>query len=222
MPVVGETKLGHAFKTGFGGKGANQAVMAGRLGNSTAMITKVNPSDAFGAQMKRNFEDNGVSSSHVLGMNDADTGAAAIMVDGAGQNQIAVVMGANDLITLEDIENARPLIAGAAILVSQLEIPVEVTLAAMRIAHEEGTVNFLNTAPARSDLPEEIFVLADIICPNEPEAEALTGMTVDSEEDAKRAAHALRAKGCTHVILTPGARGAMLLSPDTDGTFVPA
>jgi len=223
MPAVGETVLGSSFKTGFGGKGANQAVMAGILGNSTAMITKVNPGDAFGEQMTTNFVKNGVSAAHVLHTSDADTGAAAIMVDSSGNNQIAVSMGANNLISAEDVEKARHAISSASILVSQLEIPLEVNLAAMRIAREEGTPNFLNTAPARTDLPDELFSLADIICPNEPETEALTGVKVNSIDDAKVAAQVLMSKGCKTVILTLGSRGAMLVDADNaDGTFVAA
>jgi len=211
MPKIGETILGTDFKMGFGGKGANQAVMAGKLGGKTSMITKVNPFDSFGKEMKLNFEAQGVDTRHVLETQDAPTGAAAIHVDSNGSNQIAVVMGANNLITVEDVESARSTVAAAKLLVCQLEIPLEINMAAMRMAREEGCKTFLNTAPAPKDMPAELFSLSDIICPNEPETEALTGIEVKSTEDAKHAAHVLLEKGCRNVILTLGSRGCMLV-----------
>lgn len=132
-------------------------------------------------------------------------------------------MAANNLVTLEDVEAARPAIAAAKLLVCQLELPREITLAAMRIAREEGTMNFLNTAPApRDGLDEEFITLADIICPNEPETEALTGMPVETLDQAKEAAQNLIDRGAKNVILTLGERGAMLVNGDEDGTVAPA
>lgn len=154
---------------------------------------------------------------------EASTGAATIIVDGDGNNAIAVVMAANNLISLADVEAARPAIAAAKLLVCQLEIPREITLAAMRIAREEGTMNFLNTAPApRDGLDEEFIKLADIICPNEPETEALTGMPVETLAQAKAAAHNLMERGAKNVILTLGERGAMLVNAEEDGVVAPA
>eukprot|EP01045_Picozoa_sp_COSAG04_P024988 COSAG04_NODE_3207_length_3049_cov_35.068814_1_plen_255_part_00 len=237
-----------------------------------AMISKLG-NDAIGDNYMENFADVCMNTANVGRTDDASTGAAAIIVDGDGNNAIAVVMGANNLLTLEDVEAARPTIAAAKLYVSlahaslcaaalrvvslavirvctrlvcQLEIPREVTLAAMRIAREEGTMTFLNTAPAPADgLDEEFIQLAvraiaapaprtatalltarcidqDIICPNEPETEMLTGMPVDTLDDAKAAAQSLLGRGAKNVILTLGERGAMLVNADEDGTTAPA
>jgi len=221
MPKVGETVLGSDFKMGFGGKGANQAVMAGILGGKTAMISKINPSDSFGRDMISNFASHGVDVDHVFTTDKDPTGAAAIHVDAGGHNQIAVVMGANNSITIDEVKKATAIIKEAKLLVVQLEIPLEITLAAMRIARSVGTKTFLNTAPARNDLPPEIFQLADIICPNEPETELLTGLKVETVEDAKKAARCLIQKGCKTVILTLGSRGAMLVDAEhKDGLLI--
>jgi len=216
MPSPGATVLGTGFEMDFGGKGANQAVMAGKLGCNVAMITKINGGDAFGREMVGNFEDNGVSAAHVLNTDKAATGAAAIVIDDSGQNQIAVVMGANNELTEADMEASRAAIAGAQMLVCQLEVPLPVTMAAMRIARDEGTTVFLNTAPAR-ELPAEAFELADIICPNETEATILTGLPVETVDEAKAAGAKLLQMGVKNVILTLGERGALLVNGETDG-----
>lgn len=222
MPAVGETVLGNSFGTSFGGKGANQAVMAAKLGGDVAMISKLG-NDAIGDNYMENMAGLSMNTDNVGRTDAASTGAAVIIVDGNGNNAIAVVMAANNLITLEDVEAARPTIAAAKLLVCQLEIPREITLAAMRIAREEGTMNFLNTAPApRDGLDEEFITLADIICPNEPETEALTGMPVETLEQAKAAAHNLMERGAKNVILTLGERGAMLVNAEEGGLLAPA
>ena len=150
MPAVGETVLGNSFGTSFGGKGANQAVTAAKLGASVSMISKLG-NDSIGDNYMENFQTLGMDTTHVLRTDEASTGAAVITVDAAGDNAISVVMAANNLISEEDVENARQTIADAKLLVCQLEVPRHVTLAAMRIAREEGTMTFLNTAPAPRD-----------------------------------------------------------------------
>jgi ribokinase len=221
MPAKSETVLGNSFGMSFGGKGANQAVVAAKLGGKVSMITKLG-NDPLGGTYVENYQKLGMDMTHVLTTDEASTGAACINVDKNGDNAISVVMAANNLITLQDVENARSTIANAKLLVCQLEVPLDITLAAMRIANEEGTMTFLNTAPAPSSLDPEFIALADIICPNEPETAALTGMPVDSHEQAKAAAYKLLDMGAKNALLTLGSRGAMLVNAEEDGTTVPA
>ena len=148
LPRMGETIQGTRFHMSFGGKGANQAVMAAKLGGDVSMVAKLGR-DIFGEDMLRNFEAWGIDSRHISFTEDAFSGVASIAVDAEGQNSIIVVTGANDLLAPEEVEVARPAIAAADVLVCQLEIPVASTLAALRIAREEGVRTILNPAPAR-------------------------------------------------------------------------
>jgi len=213
LPTVGETLHGSRFRKGFGGKGANQAVMAAKLGGEVTMVTKVGD-DLFGSDTRKNFERWGVDARHVHLTDRAFSGVAPIAVDPEGRNSIIIVTGANDLMTVEEIEAARPAIAGARILVCQLEVPLEISLAALRVAREEGVRTIFNPAPARPDLPEELYRLSDIFCPNESETELLTGMPVGTLEEAEAAARTLREKGAGIVILTLGERGSLLVTGD--------
>jgi ribokinase len=213
LPRIGETLHGTRFHMGYGGKGANQAVMAAKLGGDVAMVTKLGQ-DIFGENTLKNFESWGVDTRHVLFTDQAFSGVAPIAVDPDGHNAIIIVTGANDLLTPEEIEAARPVIAAAQIVVCQLEIPVEITLAALRIAREEGVTTIFNPAPARPELPDELFQLSDIFCPNESETELLTRLTVGAIEEAETAARGLLERGAGMVILTLGERGSLLVNSD--------
>lgn len=225
MPAVGETILGNSFGTSFGGKGANQAVIAGKLGpaGSSAMITKLGK-DTLGEGYAKNFEDVGMSLDHVSWTTEASTGAAIINVDAEGNNQISVVMAANNLISKDDVDAARGAIAGAKILIGQLEIPREITKYAFEMARAEGTPTFLNTAPAPADPDSEDFMelvgLCDFINANEPEMEAMTGIKCETFDDCKAAAKVLLDRGAKNVIATLGERGAMLANAEHEGTVV--
>ena len=214
LPSMGETLHGSRFRMGFGGKGANQAVMAAKLGGHVTMITKLGQ-DVFGENTLKNFKSWGVDTQHVHFTDKAFSGVAPIAVDTEGRNSIIIVTGANDLLTGEEIEAARPAIAASAILVCQLEIPLEINLDALRIAREEGVKTIFNPAPARSEIPEEFYDLCDIICPNETETELLTGMSVQSLADAENAAKVLIKRGAASVILTLGERGSLLVTDTT-------
>ncbi len=216
LPRMGETLPGTRFHMGFGGKGANQAVMAAKLGGDVAMVTKLGR-DIFGENTLKNFASWGIDTRHVLFTDEAFSGVAPIAVDPEGHNSIIVVTGANDLLTPEEVEAARPLIAAAQVLVCQLEIPPETTLAALRIARDEGVQTILNPAPARPGLPEELYPVSDIFCPNESETELLTGMPVGTLEEAHAAARVLLQRGTGQVILTLGERGSLLV---TDGEMI--
>jgi ribokinase len=164
LPRMGETLHGTRFHMGFGGKGANQAVMAAKLGGDVAMVTKLGQ-DIFGENTLKNFQTWGIDTRHVLFTDQAFSGVAPIAVDPDGHNAIIIVTGANDLLTPEEIEAARPVIGAAQIVVCQLEIPVETTLAALRIARQAGVTAIFNPAPAHPSLPEELYRLSDICCP---------------------------------------------------------
>lgn len=214
LPSMGETLHGTRFHMGFGGKGANQAVMTAKLGGDVTMVTKLGQ-DVFGENTLKNFESWGVNTKHVHFTDQAFSGVAPIAVDQEGNNSIIIVTGANDLLTDEEIEAARPDIAAAKIMVCQLEIPLAINLAALRVARQEGVKTIFNPAPARPELPEELYQLSDIFCPNESETELLTGMPVETLAEAETAARVLIQRGAGTVILTLGERGSLLVTEST-------
>ncbi len=220
LPRMGETLHGTRFHMGFGGKGANQAVMAAKLGGDVSIVTKLGR-DMFGENTLKNFQAWGIDTRFVFFTDQAFSGVAPIAVDPEGHNAIIIVTGANDLLTLEEIESARPAIASAQVVVCQLEIPVEITLAALRIARQEGVMTIFNPAPARPELPDELYQLSDIFCPNESETELLTGLPVTTLEEAERAARILMERGAGAVILTLGERGSLLVNAQ-GSTYVSA
>jgi ribokinase len=215
LPHVGETLHGTQFRMGYGGKGANQAVMAAKLRAEVTMVCKLGR-DVFGEGTLENFEKHGVNTTHVTFTDDAFSGVAPIAVDPEGRNAIIIVTGANDLLSLDDLERAQPAIAASEVLVCQLELPVETSLAALRIAREEGVRTIFNPAPAREALPEELYQLSDVLCPNEPETELLTGRPAGEE-----AARELLTRGAGSVVLTLGERGCLIVEGETAAVEVP-
>jgi len=165
LPVLGETLHGTRLHMGFGGKGANQAVMAAKLGAHVTMISKLGR-DVFGDNTLQNFQRFGIATQHVHFTDQAFSGVAPIAVEPEGGNSIIIVTGANDLLTVDEIQAARADIAAADVLVCQLEIPLELNLAALRLARAEGVRTIFNPAPAQSELPDELYRLTDIFCPN--------------------------------------------------------
>ena len=213
LPVLGETLHGKKFSMGFGGKGANQAVMAAKLGGAVSMVSKLGR-DMFGENTLSNFKSRGVNVENVHFTDNAFSGVAPIAVDDNGANSIIIVTGANDLLSMDEIRAAKGAIADSGVLVCQLEIPMELNLEALRIARGEGVRTIFNPAPARPDLPPELYELSDIFCPNESETEILTGMPVGTIEEAEAAAKALLDRGPKTVILTLGERGCLLVDKD--------
>jgi ribokinase len=213
MPKIGETLHGTKFAIGFGGKGANQAVMAAKLGGDVAMITKLGR-DIFGQDTFKNFEALGINTEGVTFTEAAFSGVAPIAVGPQGNNSIIIVSGANDHLSIEDLNNAQHLITSAQVMVCQLEIPVEISLEALRIAKQAGVMTIFNPAPARAELPADLYKLSDIFCPNESETELLLGAQITSQEDAVSAARTLLERGTKTVILTLGERGSLLVTPD--------
>ncbi|KWA15357.1 ribokinase [Burkholderia territorii] len=205
LPVPGETLLGTKFQTVHGGKGANQAVAAARLGASVAMIGCVG-GDAFGARLHDALVAERIDVTHVHRIDGEATGVATITVDAHGANSIVVVPGANARLDAELVDRARDAIAGAALLVCQLEVPIETVARAIGSALAHRTPVLLNPAPARP-LFDALLARIDYLVVNETEAESLTGIAVGDDASAVRAAEALRAKGVGNVLVTLGARG---------------
>jgi len=209
LPKLGETLEGHSFHMGYGGKGANQAVMAAKLGARVTMVTKVGR-DVFGEGTLKNYREQGVDVTYVTFDDARFSGVAPIFVDDSARNFIVIVSGANLGLSTADAQAARGVILAAGLLVCQLEVPVETTLEAFRIAKSGGVRTILNPAPA-APIPDELLRLTDICAPNETETELLTGMPVQTPAEAEAAAQALRARGPEVVILTLGERGALLV-----------
>lgn len=211
MPRPGETVRGEAFTTVPGGKGANQAAAAARLGATVEMVGCVG-GDAFGPALRENLRAQGVGVSHVRVEEGAATGTAMIIVDGAGENSIVVAAGANGRVSAKDVAAARPLLEAARYLVVQWEIPLDVVAVAMRAAREVGLPVIVNAAPAHA-AEEGLLEGAAYAVVNEHEAEALTGIAVPDPDSAERAGRALLGMGVGAAIVTLGPRGALLVAP---------
>jgi len=210
FPAPGETIQGEDLATIPGGKGANQAVAAARLGAQVAMIGRVG-SDAFGSMLIENLRQNRVDASRVLPDENAATGTAIIVVNADGQNSIVLSPGANGKITPADIKPAS--IPPATLLLLQFEIPLETVVYAARLAKEKGLRVLLNPAPARP-VPEELLGLCDLLLPNETELALLTGEPVGDLASAEAAARRLVRRGARNVIVTLGENGALLVNEE--------
>ncbi|HDH7804686.1 TPA: ribokinase [Raoultella ornithinolytica] len=218
FPTPGETVTGHHYQVAFGGKGANQAVAAGRSGADIAFIACTGDDD-IGERVRRQLERDRIDVAPVRAVNVQSTGVALIFVNAEGENVIGIHAGANAALSVEQVEAEKARIAGAQALLMQLESPLESVLAAAKIAHQHQTTVVLNPAPAR-DLPDELLSLIDIITPNETEAEKLTGIRVENDDDAAKAARVLHEKGIGIVMITLGSRGVWV-SHDGQGRRVP-
>lgn len=220
LPMMGETILSNGFRLGPGGKGSNQSVAAARAGGAVGFITKLGQ-DPFGDIARSLYAGEGIDATHVLADPGRPTGAAFIFVDDrTGENAIIIEAGAAAALTEAEMDAAEPMIAAARIFVAQLELPLPVVRRGLEIARRHGVTTILNPAPAMA-LPDDIYPLVDILTPNETEAESLVGFPVDSGQQAAQAAAALRSNGAGTVIVTLGARGALLHGGDGT-THVPA
>ena len=208
VPKMGETILGNSFILGPGGKGSNQAVAAGNLGADVTIITRL-ADDDFGKMALQTWESANVKGA-VKYSSDSYTGAAFIFVDdNTGDNAIIISPGAASEISLKDIHDNSETISSTDVFLTQLEQPIDVAHEGLKIAKNNGKITILNPAPAAS-LPKEIFSLCDFITPNETETEALTGLPVRNEEEAKIAAKFLNELGVKTPIITMGEQGAFL------------
>ncbi len=207
LPAPGETVLGGDFFMNPGGKGANQAVAAARLGGEVHFVCKVGK-DVFGETALQQFKQDGINTQFVTQDPLAPSGIALINVDAKGENCITVASGANNCLSKGDIDAASEIFEAGDFVLTQLETPLETVVYAAKIAAKKGLKFVLNPAPA-AELPAELFAHLYAITPNETEAEFLTGIPVNDLLSAEKAANILLHKGVQHVIITLGAEGAL-------------
>lgn len=206
IPVMGETIIGSGFMTSPGGKGANQAVAAARLGGKVVMIGCVG-NDIFGRDLIANMQVSNVETAYIRILDDVSTGVAVIVIKD-GNNSIIVDSGANFLLSPQMIEEAEEIVKACELLIVQLEIPLETVDKAINLAKKHNKKVLLNPAPAQK-LSDELLGKLDIITPNETECEIITGLEIKSIEDAKVAVKFLKNKGIPQVVITMGGKGVV-------------
>ncbi len=219
-PNRGESLIGLEFGLFTGGKGYNQAVAAARMGAQVSMVGRLG-TDIFGDMFMRSLEKEGIDAKYVVRDSEIGTGVASpVVYESEGDNSIIIMPRANMRVSLADVDAAKDVIASADVLMLQLEIPVETSIHAAEIARANGAVVVFNPAPARP-LPDVIYKLASVITPNEVEAGQLSGAATGDDAGARAAAKRLREMGVERVILTLGARGALMFGPEGE-TEAPA
>jgi ribokinase len=212
LPAAGETVLGGEFYQSFGGKGANQAVAARKAGADVFFLTKLG-NDTNGKLLERHLTGLGIPGAGLLRDPATPTGAAVIVVDRSGMNQIAVAPGSNRMLTVEEVRRTSTLMAGGRVLLVQLELPLAAVAEALTLAKRHRLTTILNPAPALP-LSSDVLKLVDVLTPNEGEARALTG-----QDDLAEAAQILLARGARRIIITLGVRGALLRDSKADKVF---
>lgn len=218
MPAWGETLRGNSFAAGPGGKGSNQAIAAARQGATVNLITRLGR-DAFADMARSLYAAEGISSQYIFEDARRPTGTASIIIDDArGENAIVIVPGACDGFVQQDVDAAAEAIAGSALFISQLELPLGVCEHAMKLAHRAGVPVLLNPAPAL-DLPEALYAYIDYITPNESEASALVGRPVETMLDIAAAAATLHSRGVVNVLITLGERGVYVSGEGFQGVI---
>ena len=214
LPLPGETVLGGKFTMNPGGKGANQAVAAARLGGSVIFIARVG-NDLFGKQAIDGFKNHGIDTQFITTDENEASGVALIMVDEKGENSIGVALGANGTLFKDQLEPALEELKQSSFVLTQLETPLQTIEYLGQLAKEHDLKLVLNPAPAQP-LSEELLSAVYMITPNEIEAELLSGVKVVDKNSAKEAATVLRNKGVEIVIITSGSKGAYVLSKELD------
>jgi len=217
LPRPGETLAGSDFHLGQGGKGANQAVAAARLGARVSMVTRVGQ-DIFGEQIVANYRAQGINTTHVVIDRERPSGVASIIVDDEARNCILVVPGANQGLSPQDVRQAADVLRTANVLLCQLEVPLETIQEAFHLARSAGVRTVLNPAPAAA-LPDDLLRMTDLCVPNETELEQLTGQPAGTVAQATAAARSLLQRGPRLVIVTLGERGALVVDAQTAQHF---
>lgn len=213
-PGAGETIIGSSFGRFPGGKGANQAAAASRLGGRVAMIGKLGK-DAFGDDFREVLRQEGIDGTHVRTDDRHATGVGSIVVEESGENRIIVVPGANLHYTVQELAEVETVVQNAQVVIMQLEMDIATIESAAQMAKRHGVPLILNPAPAQP-LSDALLAATTILTPNETELELLTGVKVGTIEDAENAARQLLAKGVGHVVVTLAAKGALIV--DADGS----
>lgn len=209
LPVPGETVIGGTFLMNPGGKGANQAVAAARLGGKVIFVSKTG-NDLFGKQSVELYNSENINTEYIFSDQKNPSGIALITVDSSGENCIVVASGANATLCSDDIESAREEIETSGLVLMQLEIPIETVEYAAEMANKKGIKVILNPAPART-LSNKLLKSLYIITPNEVEAEILSGIKIHDWGSAKKAADIIHSKGANIVIITMGSLGVLIL-----------
>lgn len=215
FPVPGETIIGGDFSLIPGGKGANQAVAAARLGGDVCFIARLGE-DVFGSQNLLNFQKEGINTNYIHQMPEIPSGVALITVDKTGENTIIVAPGANAHLTPEDMKASARSFEEAELILLQLEIPLETVMAAADLGKKLGKKILLNPAPAQK-LPDSLYKNLHLLTPNETEAEFLTGIAIEDERSAEKAAQYFLGKGVKEVIITLGEKGSYLHTGEFKG-----
>ncbi len=211
LPSTGETLLGRGYRVDYGGKGSNQAVGCARLGAKVSFVAKIGK-DAFGEMALGLYRDEGIDVALVRQTADAPTGVGFILVESAsGNNCIAVDPGANELLTAADVSDCDGALHSAAVVLTQLEIPVEAAGAALARGRANGAVTILNPAPVRP-LPASILQCVDVLTPNQVEAKVLAGRSPDAAIDPEEVARELIRGGVKQVVMTLGEKGALIVT----------
>ena len=213
FPEPGETLRGEGFETFFGGKGANQAVAASRLGGDVAFVGRVGD-DTFGSDIMDNIKREGIDTTALSKNKNRKTGVAIILVNRHGENKIVIIPGANESVNAEYVQNNASVVSKADIAISQLEIPMEAVIEVANVSGKGSTKFILDPAPTQ-EIPDKLFNKLFLITPNQSEAKSLTGVRPRNKEDSKRAADVLHKKGVQNVIITLGDGGAFFSSPQT-------
>jgi len=219
VPAPGENVFGSNFQMIPGGKGANQAVAAARLGAEVSFVGRV-CRDAFGRRLAEGLREAGVRTTHLKTSGDEPSGTALIVVDRNGQNSIVICRGANGCVGAEDVDAAADTIRSSDVLLLQFEIPLETVGYAIERAREWRVPVVLDAGPPCPHPPEAVLAV-DVLTPNEAEAAALVGRDIVGVPDAEAAARALITRGAGSVVVKLGAQGALLVAPD-DCLHVPA
>ncbi len=209
LPVPGQIVAGGRFAMNSGGKGANQAIAVARMGGNVSFITKTG-NDLFGRQSLEVYKSEGIMSDYVFSDSDHPSGVGLIMVDSSGEKYISIAQGAIKTLSIEEIEKARTEIENADILLMELEIPMETAEYIAEIASKSGVTVILNPSPIQLISPK-LLRQVRIIIPNKTEAGLLTGILINDWASARKAADSLHEKGIETVIITLGARGALIL-----------
>ncbi|MGG4490923.1 ribokinase [Metabacillus idriensis] len=213
MPKEGETLEAPDFEIGCGGKGANQAVAAAKMGSDVMMVTKVGE-DLFADNTIQNLENYGIDTEFTKKVPGTSSGVAPIFVDPESKNRILIIKGANQHLQPDDVDRAAEKLKTCSLIVLQLEVPLPTVYRAIEFGKENDIPVILNPAPATKDLDFEFVCKSDFFIPNESELEILTGMPVESDEQVKAAASVLIEKGVKDVIVTMGSRGVMWITKE--------
>lgn len=211
MPKEGETLEAPDFEIGCGGKGANQAIAAAKMGSRVMMVTKVGD-DLFADNTIENFEKHGIDTEFTEKVPGTSSGVAPIFVDPESKNRILIIKGANAHLAPEDVDRAADKLKQCRLIILQLEIPLPTVYRAIEFGNEHGIPVILNPAPASKELDFDAVCKCDFFIPNESELEILTGMPVETEEQIRQAADTLLAKGVKNVIVTMGSRGVLWMT----------